>query len=349
MTLGDSQTYGTGVSPEDAWLRQLESIIGKTVYSMSFGGYGPTHSLVLWDEAIALSPTIVIEAFYVGNDLFDSFNHVYNHGQLSELNSSDPRVQANVREAERSEPIAPRVSRMFWMGAQPSVGDKEAVASTSDSFSLLRGLPQYSRVYRLLLRVYDRMQLMNQPDSHQDTWARAKAFAEAHPAYCEVFSDRQFKTIFTSEYRLAGLDLDDPRIAEGLQISLRAIQRIGEFSAARSNRFIVLLIPTKEAVFRQLRQKPSGNYHRLAENEDRVWRITRDFLEHNGIEYLDGLAALREQLMTEVQPYQVSHDGHPNEYGHAAIAKLVAANLASPKTSQAQAEQDAAANVKIGS
>jgi hypothetical protein len=178
----------------------------------------------------------------------------------------------------------------------------------------------------------------------QDEWETAKAFAAAHPAYCQVFSDGQFKTVFTSEYRLSALDLGDSRIVEGLQISLRAIQSMQGLAAAKNIRFLVVLIPTKEAVFHQLWQHPSVSYRRLIENEERVWRMTKDFLEHNSIEYLDALPVLREQLAIGIQPYKVSYDGHPNEHGHKTIAKLVAAHLESPKTSQTQAEQDAAAD-----
>ena len=110
-----------------------------------------------------------------------------------------------------------------------------------------------------------------------------------------------------------------------------------ESAAARNIRFIVVLIPTKEAVFRQLWQNPSMSYRKLTENEERVWRITKDFLEHKGIEYLDSLPVLEEQLATGIQPYQVSHDGHPNEHGHKAIANLVALHLQSQKISQLQA------------
>lgn len=346
VALGDSQTYGTWVEPEDAWPRQLESMTGKTVYNMAYGGYGPTHSLTMWDEAIALSPKIVIEAFYAGNDLFDSFNHVYNQGQLPGLKSSDPQLQASVREAEQSEPIAKRVSRMFQMGTTPVAVDEEATSVTRDGFSPRRLLSQHSKIYGLLRRArYESTRLVNKSNNiTQEKWEMEKAHAEAHPAYCQVFSDGQFKTVFTSEYRLSALDLGDPRIAEGLQISLRAIQRMHGFAAARNIRFLVVLIPTKEAVFRQLWQNPSISYRSLIENEERVWRITRDFLEHNGIEYLDSLPVLREQLATGIQPYQISHDGHPNKHGHKAIAKLVAAHLESSKTSQAQAEQDAAAD-----
>jgi hypothetical protein len=335
VALGDSQTYGTGVEPEDAWPRQLESMTRKTVYSMAYGGYGPTHSLVLWDEAVTLSPNIVIEAFYAGNDLFDSFNFVHNMGQLPELKSSDPQLQASVREAEQFEPIAKRVPKMYQMGR---------ISLARDGF--LRLLLQHSRLYGLLRRArYESTRMINKPNnSPQEQWEMAKASANAYPAYSQVFSDGQFKTIFTSEYRLSGLDLRDPRIIEGLQISLRAIQRMHELAAARNIRFLIVLVPTKETVFHGLWQQPSMSYRSLTENEERVWRITRDFLEYNGIEYLDALPVLREQLATGIQPYKVSRDGHPNVHGHKAIAKLVAAHLESPKTLPAQAEQDAAAD-----
>ena len=71
VALGDSQTYGTSVAAEDAWPQQLGAITGLSTYNMAFGGYGPTHSLVLLDEALALERTVVVEAFYAGNDLWD--------------------------------------------------------------------------------------------------------------------------------------------------------------------------------------------------------------------------------------------------------------------------------------
>ncbi len=116
VALGDSQTYGTGVVPGHAWPRQLELMTEKSVYSMAYGGYGPVHRLMLWDEAVALQPNLVIEAFYAGNDLFEAFDLVYNRGKRPELKSTDPQLQVTVREAEQSEPIAKRVSQMFRMG-----------------------------------------------------------------------------------------------------------------------------------------------------------------------------------------------------------------------------------------
>jgi hypothetical protein len=325
VALGDSQTYGTGVRAEESWPRQLESIIGESVYSMAYGGYGPAHSLVLWDEAVALSPKVVIEAFYAGNDLFDSFDLVYNQGQLPELRSPDPQLQARVREAERSESIASHVSRISRMGAPSADAGGEAAAASRGSSMPQKLLPQGSRIYGILRRaLYLADSFSRTP---QEKWQLAKAFAEDHPEYCQIFSDGPLKTVFTSEYRLAALDLEDRRIAEGLRISWRAMLKMHELATARKIRFIVVLIPSKEAVFSEVWQDPPKDYRQLTVEEARVWSSTKSFLERQGIEYLDSLPALREQLARGLQNYPVSHDGHPNAHGHQAIAKLVAAHL----------------------
>jgi hypothetical protein len=321
VVLGDSQTYGTGVKPEEAWPRQLEPMIAETVYSMAYGGYGPVHSLILWDEAIAFEPKIIIEAFYAGNDLFDAFNIVYNRGQIDELKSSDLQLQKSVHEAEKSEPIAEYVSRMFKMGATNN-------PATRAAFSPRAFLSQRSKLYGLLRRT--RYELTRNFTGSQDPWIRAKAFAEAHSAYTQVFNNGQFRTVFTSELRLSALNLKDPRIAEGLKISLRAIHRMNESAADRDIRFIVVLIPTKESVFQVLWSNASPAYRILTENEAVFWKITKDSFERNRIEYVDTLPALREQFTTGVQPYKVSYDGHPNEHGHRAISKLISTYLKDP-------------------
>lgn len=326
VALGDSQTYGTGVESQEAWPRQLESMIGETVYSIAYGGYGPAHSLILLNEAIALQPDIIIEAFYAGNDLYDSFNIVYNLEQLPELKSADAQVQARVRKAELARPIDEHVARMFRMGR----ADAPEVAPARGRFSPRTLLSEYSKIYGILRSFkhqYYRYFASRHDNSPSEEWEKAKALAEAHPAYTQICSDGPIKTILTNEYRLSALDLKDPRIAEGLQISLGAIKRIHERCSEENIRFLVVLIPTKETVFREFLKDPSQSYHSLIENEEQFRTTTKDFLAANGIEYLNSLPALREQLATGTQPYRVSWDGHPNGHGHNAIAKLLFEHL----------------------
>ena len=341
VALGDSQTYGTGVSAEDAWPMRLKSITEKRVYSMAFGGYGPVHSLLLWNEVSGLQPGIVIEAFYAGNDLYDSFDIVYNGGKLPALKNPDPQIQAAVHRAEQSEPLMRRVARMSMMEQEQG-----SPSQASDNCTLRGLLSDHSKVYGVLRRAkHETARLVRAfAATPQREWEDAMAFADAHPEFSRALSNEQFKTILTSEYRLTALRLEDPRIEEGLRIALEAMRRMHEHAVDEEIRFLVLLLPTKEAVFRELSKSPSTSYRTLIEQEERVWTIAKEFLEHHGIEYVDSLPILREQFGLGTQPYQVSHDGHPNEVGHQAIAELVAARLEDPmarkpKTRSAEAEE----------
>lgn len=302
VALGDSQTYGFGVESKYAWPKQLESLAGTSVYSMAYGGYGPVHSLILLDEAIKLRPKIIIEGFYSGNDLYDSFNLVYNKGQLPELQSLDPQVQASVKEREEAERIADHAGR------------KIAKSSTLQKY-----LARYSKIYGLLHRLWTE----SKPrwSNTNAGWAYMKAFANRQSAYTQVFDDGEFRTLFTPQYRLSALNLADPRIREGQRLALESIKLMSKRAHASRIRFLVLLIPTKEFVFYEVATDSNASYRALIENERQFWLTTKEFLEHHEIEYRDALSDLRKRFSTGVQPYPISTDGHPNEAGHLAIAE----------------------------
>jgi lysophospholipase L1-like esterase len=118
--------------------------------------------------------------------------------------------------------------------------------------------------------------------------------------------------------------LTDVRIAEGLKVSLRAIQAMHDLATAQRIKLIVVLIPTKEYVFRDVQHKLSKDYAVLVENEEQLWREAKDYFDHHGIEYVDALPALHEELANHIQPYPSTQDGHPNHRGHRAIAQAVA-------------------------
>ena len=68
---------------------------------MAFVGYGPVQSLLMWDDAMAFKPRVVIEAFYTGNDPYDCFNHVYNLNRLPEYQSEDAELHQRAMDAKR--------------------------------------------------------------------------------------------------------------------------------------------------------------------------------------------------------------------------------------------------------
>ncbi len=311
VALGDSQTYGVGVAADAAWPHQFELLTGYSTYSMAFGGYGPVHSLLLWDEAIALKPQIIIEALYAGNDLFDSFNIVYNNGQHSELRSPDLGTQKSIVAAESNESIADHVTQMFTQGHANTVGSK---VKSGTPHPIRSFLSEYSRIYGLLRRLqFESLQL--------------KPAATRNSSYTQSFEDGPFRTVFTSEYRLSALDQQDPRIVEGREISLKAIAIMNELAAEQTIRFVVVLIPTKELVFKNLWSEPSASFATLTSNEILFWSRTKAFLKANNIDFIDVLPALRGQLESGIQPYHSTQDGHPNKFGHQAIAASLSDRL----------------------
>ncbi len=78
VAIGDSHTYGISATASNSWPSALEKITGDQTYNLGLGGYGPAEYLYLMKEnALKLSPEIIIIGFYLGNDLKDSFTAVY--------------------------------------------------------------------------------------------------------------------------------------------------------------------------------------------------------------------------------------------------------------------------------
>jgi hypothetical protein len=79
VTVGDSQTYGTGVPMDSAWPHRLRRQMrdGVVVYDMSAGGWGAVQYLYMCSKAIFFQPKVAIVAFYPGNDPRESFRMAY--------------------------------------------------------------------------------------------------------------------------------------------------------------------------------------------------------------------------------------------------------------------------------
>ncbi len=318
VALGDSHTYGSGVQSEQAWPRVLAELSGRSVYNMGLGGYGPVHSLLLWEEALAFQPEVVIEAIYAGNDLHDAFSLVYHGGQLPELKTGDVNQRQMILQEEQAIPIHQQIGKTYHRGKT-----KSALRLAVKAWFI-----EHSRVVGLLRRAQLELSRWRkadeQPLDRDERWQREEAFAAKHAGYARAFSTGSARTIFTPEYRLVALNRDDPRIREGERIILEAIRRMHGMAARDGIRFVVLLIPTKELVFsEQAKQFDDAAYQALVRYERQFWQVTRNYLQANAIEYVDSLPALQAELEAGIQPYHMNYDGHPTATGQRAIARAV--------------------------
>jgi hypothetical protein len=122
------------------------------------------------------------------------------------------------------------------------------------------------------------------------------------------------------------LDLKDPRVKEGLLISLEIFVKMKAYCLEHPIQLLVAMIPTKESVYAgYLENDPAVEntaIKSLLTNERRVTAIVKAFFEDHGIPYVNLLPQLQEQV-SRFQLYPGNFDGHPNKNGYRVIAENV--------------------------
>jgi hypothetical protein len=167
------------------------------------------------------------------------------------------------------------------------------------------------------------------PNKLQETtqYRISKAWAESFPEQGAVYENGDVHTVFTIGYRLLALDLDEPRIAEGLRLTKEMLLRIQGRVDAADTKLLVLLIPTKEMVYAGAVAKQQGQldrtYTRLVEMDTRARPEIITLCEENNIVCVDGLPVLAEAVQRNEQIYPVHTDGHPVAHGYFLLASAV--------------------------
>lgn len=309
VAIGDSQTWGINASRSEAWPQTLARISGRRVYNMALGYYGPVQYLALTDDALRLSPKVIVVGLYFGNDLYGAYQMVYTEEMYAHFRSA--KVSGDLL-IDTIGPQADKLSKeeMAYSNVRP--------ASTSDytwedwfvtNFAVLRFFQAHRRL------------------SADDSFRRAKAWATAHPDHGEVYENGSVRTVFTPAYRLLALDLDEPRIAEGLRITKEILVKMQAKVEGAGAQLIVLLIPTKEMVYADVMERgglsKSKTFQRLVKMETRARADIVRTCNQRGILYIDALPTLKKAVSRGEQIYPATTDGHPNPRGYFFLASVV--------------------------
>jgi hypothetical protein len=132
--------------------------------------------------------------------------------------------------------------------------------------------------------------------------------------------------VFTGAYRLTALDLDEPRVSEGLRITELALATIKERVTAANVKLAVLLISTKESVYSELlnsERKSVGNYARLVSMEQQARDDALSICAEDKINCVDALPDLRKAIEQRQQIYPSTTESHPNAAGYRILALKV--------------------------
>jgi lysophospholipase L1-like esterase len=298
VAIGDSVTYGVSAPADKSWPRQLEALLGKPVYSMAVGGFGPMEYLHLAEtEARKLGARVVLVGLYLGNDLADAHRAVYmrNHWES-------------------------------WRDAAAASGDKPYATLAEDEspkrLSALRDwLARHSVLYSTLkATVLQSLAL----------WEKDRIARRVDPQRQMIWVDPSagsVRTIFTPQLRLAALDPSLGSVVEGMRITKRALLTMKNGADKQGIALVVILIPTKERAYcnhlRKSGQKLPGAFDRLCDAEETVKEDIARFMTANAIRHVDVTGALEERIAKHVAVYPRDTDGHPNATGYSVIARAV--------------------------
>lgn len=339
VAVGDSVTYGVIGSPrlddrtpaswQTAWPAVVGELSDQKAYNMGIGGWGPIEYLLVLDNALALQPKTIALSFFFGNDLFDCYRAVYLEGRGTDL--ADPALAEAAARAESEHPWYDPVTNTFTVVPSRT---SEVPANDSLVHRYRVFLSNNVRLYGLARAIKDACatlagSLTGSTHATDSDWSVAQRWAAARSERYRAFDDGYRRTIFGAPERYAVLNLDDPRIAASLSITLLVMNRFAERCRAHDIDFLVVLLPNKESVFESFVDDPAKfpQYPQMLAAERAVRAQITSHLDKHGISYVDTLEELRSSLGHGDSPYAVSADDHPNAEGYRAIASAVIGRL----------------------
>lgn len=311
VAVGDSQTWGVGARRERSWPGRVAALTGRSVYNMSAGSYGPLQYAALVRQAARFRPRVVLVGFYLGSDVYDAYRLAYSRRTYEPLRQRPDLGHDTV------EPL----STALW--------------NTHLEFQSRHGRDDPRR-WGLWLRGHTALgRLWDATDAGRRLSAGAwfeigRGWALAHPASGDVLGTGPNRTVMTTGYRLALLDLDEPRIGEGLRIAEAALREAHSSAAAYGAHLLVVLIPTKESAYAGVmaaRGHPGTTYARLVAQERTCRERLTAGLARAGIPHADTLPALRSGLERGARLYPPTTESHPTEEGYDVIAHTVVTHL----------------------
>ena len=321
VTLGDSWTYGSGVPSDSAWPHVVSQRLNRPLYNMGVPGTGPLQSREILRQALQLHPKVIIFGFYLGNDLLDDFFFAEKNEKLSEFLTA--KDIADVTQAEHAEDLKGKVDVLFnrAMAANPP----QPTEHLSNLGRIRNILGDNSRLYAFLRSLkklwFDAppRELAVLDPRYEDAVA---GILEYQRPYVTPFSEGGWKTVFTSPYRFAVVDLADVRVRAGLSIAKQTMLAMNQICQDNGIHFIVALLPTKETIFRRKVHDTSRYelYAGLVQYEDEIRAQLKALFEEHRVDFVDPLPRLQD---ADVQPNFENADGHPNVAGQEIIAAAI--------------------------
>jgi hypothetical protein len=298
VAIGDSQTYGNAATMDDSWPYALGRMLGRNVYNMGLGGYGPNQYLeLLKTKALPMKPQMVICGLSVTDDFDNAYHLTYGLDYWAYLRDL-PGVKVDFNTWDTDTDPAPgwQKKARVW-------------------------LSQHSVIYQLVVHTGLGDRLKGQ--------VQIRNAAQTYPgmATALIVPEKHIEEAFQPTANLHGLDQDRESVRDGMRITFEILKEMNDICQKNHIQFVVVVIPTKEMVFSQYLEHNSqialsDIVDKLLHDERIALDRTFQFLTDAGIPYVDPLPALQEAAGPGLFA-RSSGDMHPNKNGYKIIAEAV--------------------------
>ena len=294
VTIGDSMTYGNGVTRDESWPYQLADMTGKSVYNFGVGSYGVYQYYELFGRALKFQPKHVIIALHVANDL------AHNRDLL---NLPYWRRLADEFGLQTVHSLGPPPNR--------AGGETRTLRKKYKPRSSLRAMIPASATYSAF------------------KYYKLKYRRRSTPANSYTISKGPIS--LSIERRAPGTvgrftDLNRPDVAENFFNSKILFEKIIETAKDTGVTLGVLLVPSRVAVYYEWGLRKGAlmteEFVTIAKYQDILSKNYQKFFAERGVEVVDAtehlLAALDRSLAAGKFLY---HSAHPPAAGYEAVAR----------------------------
>lgn len=320
VAMGDSQTYGTNVAASDAWPQQLSRLANIDVYNMGMPWSGPAHFYSLTRSDLPeLETQVLVVAIYMGNDLVDAYDMVYEYeyGVYSEFRDAGLRQSVDAG-GTTTDPTD------IWQdqfNSQQEYVERFRLERRKALSALERFFQDKTRSYWWLAN----RGIFN-PRAQGAAEDAYRQWALDHSEDATLVEVDGLETILTPRVRGAAVDLSNPTVSEGLRLTAVFLSLIENELTRNGIELLVVVIPTKELVYAKTVEEEGFAdpvLDRLVEDELLASDYILGFCSDEGLSCIHVLEALRTGLARGERIYPTHVDGHPTPQGHALIAGSV--------------------------
>ncbi|MDO8483217.1 MAG: hypothetical protein Q7S86_05375, partial [bacterium] len=302
VALGDSQTYGPLIDTDGvdySWPAELSRIASTTTYNMGVWGYGTGQYSALLDEALSLHPKAVVVGMWSGNDIFDAYDLIYHHDSWAGVRNPNFANSAPQTVEDSKQLHTPLREVRQWV---------------RDRSVLYKTLGDRTRIWREEVGIASPRTIGTRDWS--DTNPDASLLFDARP---------ELRTLFWSGHRVAGVDVNDPNVLEGLRLTKEFLVDMNTRAKAKGVKLVVIVYPSKMSAYDELvRAANLSNPLFMKIVKDEAWLKEEILTTCKGGDILcvDALPTFQAELGAGKKMYKENWDEHSTSAGYEVYAKV---------------------------